>query len=148
MKPLILPPGKARAAELEKALAQVAAYHPDKPIRLKWEIARPDRTAQQNKFLWAVPYELICQETGFEKEELHEWFCGQKWGWVDRKVPKTPNNPRGIESRPVRTTTRDENGELDICSREDFVSIWEHAMRVGAKIGVIIPDPDPDWWKK
>lgn len=123
-------------------------FEPTKPIRLKAEIARPDRTPAQNRYLWAVPYELLHQHTGYEKEELHEWFCGNRWGWTTRRVPKTPGNPRGIVDTPIRSTTKDENGNPDICSAEDFVAIWEHAQRVGAKNGVVIPDPDPDWYKK
>lgn len=149
MKPIILPPtDKKRETELILAVPLVLAFQPKHPIRLKFEVARPDRTPPQNRYWWAVPMELLHQATGYEKEELHEWFCGSRWGWIDRRCPKTPANPRGIESKPIRTTTTNENGEPDICSMEDFTAMWAHAQRLGAKHDTIIPDPDPDWWKK
>lgn len=145
---IVLPPEKREDAIRDELTPKLMVAHAGKPVRVKWEIARPDRTPAQNRYLWAVPYELLHEATGYEKEELHEWFCGARWGWVDKPCPKTPSNPRGIKSVPVRSTTTDENGEHDICSAEDFVKIWEHAQRVGSKLGVVIQDPDPDWWKK
>lgn len=147
MKPIVLPPTDRERAlpALDRFLLSV---YPGKPLRVKVEIARPDRTPAMNRYLWAVPYRMLSEVTGFTEEELHEWFCGDVFGWKDKRVPRTPTNPLGIASVPVRTTTRDENGEPDICSAEDFKRIWERAQQAGAKLGVFIPDPDPDYLTK
>lgn len=144
--PLILPP-KDRKEKIEEASLWMLTFEVGKPIRVKLEIARPDRTEQQNKYLWAVPYELLSQLTGYEKEDLHEHFCGEQWGRYTKKVPKSKGNPSGIVERPIRTTTRNEHGDPDLCTAEEFVALWEKAQRVGAKLDIIIPDPDPNWWK-
>lgn len=146
MKPTVLPPTNREPmiAGLAKMLTTI---FPGKPVRVTVEIAQPDKTPQQNKYLWAVPYKLLTGATGMEAEELHEWNCGREWGWKDRKCPRKPSNPEGVESVPIRTTTRDENGEANKCSAEAMVNLWERAQRLGATFGLVIPDPDPDWWK-
>lgn len=146
IKPIVLPPTarEQKVAELSRFLLSVFA---GKAVRVKVEIARADKTPKQNAYLWAVPYKMLGEHLGMEAEELHEWNCGSQWGWKDRKCPKTPRNPEGIESVPVRTTTRDENGNPDLCSAEDLAKLWERCQRLGANNGLLIPDPDPNYLK-
>ena len=146
MRPTVLPPTNrdAMIGGLAKLLATV---FPGKPVRVTVEIAQPDKTPAQNRYLWKVPYKMLSDATGYEAEEIHEWMCGAIWGWKDRKCLKSPRNPEGIASTPIRSTTIDENGEPNKCSAEDMVRLWEKAQRVGAARGVVIPDPDKDWWK-
>jgi hypothetical protein len=136
-------PSKDRAAMIAELAPFLGAVFPGKPVRLRWEIARADKTPAQNRFLWAVPYTLLSAVTGFEKEDLHEWNCGAEWGWKDKPCPKSPRNPEGVESVPIRTTTRDENGEANKCSAEEMESLWSRCQRKGATLGIFIPDPDP-----
>lgn len=145
--PTVLPPTNREPmiGGLAKFLATV---FPGKPVRVKVEIARPDKTPAQNRFLWAVPYKMLSDFTGMESEEIHEWNCGLQWGWKVRKGPKTPMNPSGHYSEPIRTTTTDENGEPDNCSAEDMEKLWERAQRLGASLGIAIPDPDKDYKTK
>lgn len=143
----VLPP-KDRAEVIGQIARFLETVYPGKPVRVKVEIARPDRTPKQNRYLWAVPYKMLKEVTGYTEDELHEWFCGQHFGWKDKPVPKTPHNPGGVASIPVRSTTRDENGQPDLCSTEDLSAMWELAQRIGAqKFGIFIPDPDPDYLK-
>lgn len=143
----VLPPAN-RGRAVDALAAFLLSVFPGKPVRVKWEIARPDKTPSQNAYLWAVPYKLLSEVTGYEAEEIHEWNCGQQWGWKDRKRPKTPRSPEGVESVPVRTTTRDENGMPNNCSADEMVELWSRAQRLGAQYGIFIPDPDPDYWKR
>lgn len=144
MKPIVLPP-KDRALKIAEVARFLAAAFPGKPVRVKVEIARPDRTPKQNAYLWAVPYKLLSEVTGFTAEELHEHYCGEQFGLVEHKVPKSRRFPSGIDLRPARTTTRDENGQPDLCAAEDLTAIWERCQRDGAGIGLMIPDPDKDY---
>lgn len=144
MKPIILPPAN-RSAAIAGVVRVLGAVYPGKPVRVKIEVARPDKTPAQNRYLWAVPYKMLSDETGFSSEELHEYFCGSLWGWKDRRGPKTPSNPTGIYSAPIRTTTRNADGDLDNCSAEEMAQLWAMAQQRGAQLGLIIPDPDPDY---
>jgi hypothetical protein len=149
MKPMVLPPvAQGRDRQVQAVAKFLMGFLPGKPVRVQVEEARADRTAKQNRYLFGVPYRLLSEATGYELQDLHEWFCGQQWGWVERRGPKTPSNPEGVYSRPARTTTTNEDGERDLCSREEFTALWERAQRVGAQIGVFIPDPDPDYWRQ
>lgn len=148
---LVLPkntdPG-GRAEGLVKIVKLVAAYQPKRPVKVEWKIAVPDRTPAENRYLWAVPYKMLSEYTGMEMEEIHEWNCGNQWGWKNKKVPKKPSNPTGIESVPIRTTTTNAEGEDELCSEEEFIQLWERAQRLGAGFGMTIPDPDKDYKAK
>ena len=146
MKPTILPP-KGRELMIAGLAKMLLTVFPGKPVRVTVEIAQPDKTPKQNAYLWAVPYKMLSAETGMEPEELHEWNCGHQWGWKDRKCPRKPSNPEGVESVPVRTTTRDADGQPNKCSAEEMGELWARAQRLGGGFGLVIPDPDPDWWK-
>lgn len=146
MKTFVLPPDQDnRFREITEAVVYLGKCHPGKPVRVDVRIAQPDKTPQQNKYLWAVPYKMLERATGMEKEDLHEWNCGAQWGWRNKKVPKKPSCPEGYESVPIRTTTTNEHGEDDPCSFEEMQELWERCQRLGAKLDMVIPDPDPNW---
>lgn len=150
LEPVVLPP-KDREAMIGGLAKVLLSVFPGKPVRVSVCIARPDKTPKQNKYLWAVPYKMLSIATGMESEEIHEWNCGLQWGWHDRKCPVKPSNPMGVISEPIRSTTRNERGEPDNCSSEEMKELWSRAQRLGATLGLVIPDPDPDYireWKK
>lgn len=143
MKPIILPKGK-RTRAVELAQLALANLDPDESWRITAEPVKSTRSHSQNAYLWAVPYRLISEATGYEAEEVHEYFLGRFFGWKDKKVPKTPRNPLGVESVPVRTTTTDEHGKRSVLSVDQFSEYVAYIQRFGAmKLGIVIPDPDP-----
>lgn len=102
------------------------------------------RSASQNAYLWAVPNKMISDKTGYEVEEVHEYLCGAFWGWKDKKVPKTPRNPSGLDSVPVRTTTTNANGKRSVLTPMEFSDYVDFVQRFAAqKLQIIVPDPDP-----
>ena len=147
MKTIVLPPGD-RAKEIGGLVKYLEVCHKGKPVRVQVAIAQPDKTPAQNRYLWAVPYAMLEPVLGMEKEDLHEWNCGAQWGWTTKKVPKKPSCPDGWESVPIRSTTIDADGNDNACTAEEMTQLWERMQRLGARHDVIIPDPDPDYWKK
>ena len=102
------------------------------------------RTSQQNRYLHGVVYKMISDHTGYEREELHEYFLGTHFGWKAQRVPKKPSCPQGQESRPIRTTTTNEAGKRAVLSTKEFWEYVEFLQRFAAqKLQLIIPDPDP-----
>lgn len=108
---------------------------------VEWSCAqyKATRSIEQNALLFGVVYPPIAEAMGYEVEAIHEFMCGTHFGWVDAKVPKTPRNPEGIESRPFRTTTRDENGKRNVLKKDEFSRFIETVERIAAKAGVFIP---------
>jgi len=84
-------------------------------------------------------YEPIAEHMGYDREDIHEWFCGRFFGWRDVKVPKTPRNPEGLASVPVRSTTRDENGKRSVIDTTTFSRFVDMVDRVAAQAGVYVP---------
>lgn len=123
----------------------VAALDAGRPYRVTVEEAKSTRTNQQNRYLWGVAYKLIADAVGYEVDEVAEFCCGQYFGWTDKRVPKKPSNPEGIESVPVRTTTRDADGKRRVLNKHEFADYVAFVQRFAAKRGVHVPDPDPDY---
>ena len=106
-----------------------------------WECKpwKPTRSNEQNALLFGVVYPPIAEAMGYEVEAVHEYMLGRHFGWVDRKVPKTPRNPEGLESVPFRTTTRDEHGKRNVLSKAEFSRFLETVERIAAQAGVFVP---------
>ena len=114
------------------------------PLDVSAEKAKARRTTAHNAYLFGVAYPPIAEATGFEvggdgrSGGLHEYCCGEFFGWVDKAVPKTPRNPSGIESVPFRTTTRDEHGRRDVVPGDVFGRFVETVYLIAAEAGVYI----------
>lgn len=138
----ILPPeNRERIADNLRAFVMTA--FPGKRIRVTIERWRKDRSGDQNAYLFGVAYKALCDATGYDANAIHEFMLGDYFGWVDKRVPKSPKFPEGIERVPRRTTTRDENGKRNVLSTVDFADYVSHVQQFGAEHGIFIPDPDP-----
>lgn len=139
----VLPKHRSPRA-LEHAQIVLSKLDPEQAWKITAEPVKSQRSHSQNAYLWAVPYRLISEATGYEVAEVHEYMLGRFFGWRDKKVPKKPRNPEGVESVPVRTTTTDEHGKRSVLSVEVFSDYVGFIQRFGAtKLGLVIPDPDP-----
>ncbi len=109
------------------------------PLPLKVECGpwKSTRSSDQNALLWSL-YGPIAEHMGYDREDIHEWMCGRFWGWKDVKVPKTPRNPEGLVSVPVRTTTRNEEGKRDVLDAKEFSRFVEMVERIAAQAGVFV----------
>lgn len=135
-----------RSRAIGRVVEALEALDHSKKYCVRVDQYKHERSESQNGYLWGCPYKILAEHTGFEAEELHAYFCGQIFGWKDKRVPKTPRNPSGIESVPVRTTTRNEHGERDVMRWDAFSDFWSYIQRFAAqKLNVHIPDPDPQW---
>lgn len=145
MPEFILPThNRTRALELAKtvlgSLDELVAW------RVTAEPVRYTRSILQNNYLWGVANKMISEKTGYELEEIHEYLLGAYFGWRKKRVPKKPSNPKGWESVPRRTTTIDEHGKRKVLTTVQFSEYVEFVQRFAAqKLGLIIPDPDPEY---
>lgn len=143
MPDFVLPRGSRKSA-LKLALEILTSLDELVAWKITAEPVKHARSASQNAYLWAVPNKMISDVTGYEIEEVHEYLCGAYFGWKEKRVPKTPCNPEGVASVPIRTTTTNEDGKRSILTTMQFSDYVEFVQRFGAKkLNIIIPDPDP-----
>ena len=126
----------ATATERDRWLAFVASQ----PLPLDVDCKKwvKSRSNDQNALLWKM-YEPIAEAMGYDREDMHEYFCGRMWGWKDVKVPRTPRNPEGLVSVPIRTTTRNEDGKRSVIDAKTFSLFVDMVDRVAAQAGVYVP---------
>lgn len=124
----------------------VAALDAGRPYRVTVEEAKSTRTSQQNRYWHGVIVKTLANEVGYEPDEVHEFMCGSWFGWKDKRVPKTPRNPDGLASVPIRTTTRNADGKRSVLSKTEFMDLVDFAQRFAAQRGIFIPDPDPEYF--
>ena len=127
-------------AERDRWLAFVAAQ--PLPLSVECKPYKRTRSNDQNALLWAM-YAPIAAHMGYDAEDVHEWMCGRMWGWKDVKVPKTPRNPEGLASVPVRSTTRDEEGKRNVIDAKTFSAFVDMVDRLAAQAGVFVPREQP-----
>ena len=113
------------------------------PANGKWQatfepFTKP-RSGKQNAALFGVAYAAIMKEQGDRgaqsAEELHEYFCGERFGWVHYEVINK------TKARPFRTTTRNEYGKRDLLSTEEMADFYSFVQQTMADFGIYVPDP-------
>lgn len=136
----------ARSHDIGRVVHALEELPEDRAWKVTIEAVKSKRSTDANEYYWGCALEVISNVTGYEKEELHEYFCGLRWGWRQKKVPKTPNNPAGIEDVPIRMTTTDAQGRRCVLSITEFYEYVEFVRRFALmKLQLAIPDPDKNW---
>jgi hypothetical protein len=144
--PRVSPGDIKRSRDIGRVLHEIETLPEDKSWRVTIEEHKAERSNPQNNYYHGVVLEKIAEAWGVETEEAHEWLCGTRWGWKDKKVPKKPSNPDGIESKPKRTTTTGYDGKRSVLNKVQFEEFVEFARRFAAtKLNIFIPDPDPNY---
>lgn len=147
---ILLPkePDTKRAVRIQRIAARLADVPLDEMWHLILQPFKHERTNQQNRYLRGVATKMLADHIGYEEHEMHTQLCGLHFGWKLEACMPTPNNPKGIRDVPMRTTTTDENGDRDVLNKRDFWDYVEFVQRFGAEHGVVIPDPDPNYFRR
>jgi hypothetical protein len=138
----VLPRAMRREGAIERIARVLGTLSQECAWRVSVEEHKPTRSSAQNNYLNGVCYKLIGDAIGYERDEISEFLAGTYWGWKEKKVPKKPSNPAGIESVPIRTTTIDENGKRSVLDKMAMVDYIAFVQRFAAGKGIWIPDPD------
>ena len=136
-----LHPGEAFERVRHNATAHISLIDPDKATTITIEPYKKPRSSKQNATLFGVKYPPLMEFMGLsgdrEKNELHELFCGEFFGWIEYEIMGKK------KQRPKRTTTTDESGKRDILPIPEFIDFVEYIDRRAAEQGCVLPDPDP-----
>lgn len=103
------------------------------PLTVTAEPWKAPRRLEANAYLWAYVYGPVVEVLGFTEEAWHEYQCIRFFG--GKQVEK----PDGTtETKPIRTTTKDENGKRDVLKGERFNQFLVSAEEFFASKGVFI----------
>lgn len=134
----ILPKG---VRNFTKLMAFLSVLDVTKEVQVTIGPVKKERSDLQNRALWGCAYKTLRDATGNDPEDLHAYFCGEFFSWVEYEVMGQKRK------RPFRTTTKDENGKRDVISTtqlSDFYSFIQ--TRAAETVQVYVPDPDPRWF--
>ena len=120
--------GAVRQAGIENIARFLAALPEDKRYIVEISERKRTRTIAQNRYLWAVAYEVLRQETGQSREDWHDYFLGEFFGWEEFELfGRKKIKPR---RRSSQLTT------------QEFWEYVEFVQRKAAENGIYIPDPN------
>jgi hypothetical protein len=118
----------------ERVLQAIAALPQGKPYRVMIEPEKRHRSLDQNAYLLGAVYSALAEATGQEREDWHEYFLGEYFGWREQDFFGRK------KLKPRRTTTRNEQGKRDVLSKLDFSDYIEFIRMRAAEHGIYIPD--------
>ena len=143
---LPIKPEQRREFVESRILPFLLIAHPGKRLKLSADAEKPPRSDLQNRALWGVAYPPIMEAMGLrgeaDREEIHEYFCGEYWGWIEYEILGKR------KQRPRRTTTKNELGQRDVIGKLLMAEFYNFIQQRAAENGIYVPDPDPMWWKE
>jgi len=122
----------------DRAMAQF----PDCEVVVTIEKRHASRSLAQNRYYFGVVLHEMSKETGHTVEELHEWA---KREFLPKTTVILTNQAGEIVGETVipETSTKRLN-KIQFGELIEWVRLW-----AAEKLGIVIPDPDPDYgWKK
>lgn len=131
---------ETREASAERVRRFLMDFLPGKDLVVNVKKKTKERSDPQNKALWGCAYDYLRKATGNDKEDLHDYFCGEFFGWKEYEVM----GKRKL--KPVRTTTTNEAGKRDVISTEELSEFYAFIQQHAAQGGHYVPDPDPNWF--
>lgn len=96
------------------------------------------RSPEANAYYWSVCLALMSEASGYERDEIHYAMCCKYFG-------STIGEVMGQKfQRPVRTTTTNEDGELEWLSPGAFAEFVDFVIREALFwYDVVVPSPTP-----
>ncbi len=112
----------------QKAHKLLDELNPNFPWKITAVRHRKKRSNPQNAYHWGVIITMICEDTGNDKNDIHEYLLGEYAGWEEYEV---------LGKRKVRPARRSAD-----MNTEEFNDFNEWCSAWAAKnLGMVIPMP-------
>jgi hypothetical protein len=109
------------------AFRQAMKRFPDGQVTIRVDIAKPKRSAQQNRFWHGIVIPAFAEHCGYEFNEMKDVLA----------LKLLPKEIVDMDSGEVRIVP----GHTSDLSTKEFNDLIERAQRLGAELNVYIPDP-------
>lgn len=130
-------------ADERRALEMHVASLSGKPIAVTVEEAKNIRSAKANSYYWSTVLPLLAAENEQTPEEVHDAMCALFLPNEHKRVEffnRTTGESLAVDVDTRRTSKLSGGPFYDFVER---VRLWGVEF-----LGVITPDPDPDYWRK
>lgn len=131
-----LHPDSSRVGVLANCCAFLHKLDAGKAWRVTVKPYRKPRSLTANSYLWSAVYPEIVRALGHTDEDWHEFMCCQYFG--TRHVVLCGAQ----HSRPIRTTTTDQDGKRSVLDSRSFWEFVEFVRDQAAAGGVYVPGPN------
>jgi len=129
---ITVPTGQMRAASVARAVRMLANLPAGKQYVVEIKEKKPRRSNDQNALLWALYTQIIERGgeamAGWTKEDLHEFFLGNHFGWQKLEGLGRPR------MKPLRRSAG--------LNKQEFSDYVESIIRFMADKGVALDTPD------
>jgi len=126
--------GKDREGQLKTLLAYIAGLSATKAFIVTVEDFARNRSDQQNRYLFGVAYRRFADATGNDVDDIHEYFLGERFGWIEVEIAGH------IKRKPAHRSSK--------LTTVQFEELCEFIRAKAAEYGVWIPEPNEPAPKK
>lgn len=117
----------------ERVLSNLVRFVQSLPDSKAWKVEIAQyarrRSDEQNRFLWGVVYPAFEQALeGWDKEDIHEFLLGEKFGWQRLEGMGRP------KVKPIKRSSK--------LTKAEFAEYVDFVIRKGAEHGVYVPEPE------
>ena len=91
---------------------------------------REKRSNAQLAYFYAGIVHPVCEITGNDQQDIHDFICGEYWGWESRKIMGQ------VKKKPIRTLTSPEPATV-----EEMVNLCEWAVMRFSHEGIVLEPP-------
>jgi hypothetical protein len=107
---------------------QALARFPDGPVTLKISVGKRQRSLSQNRYWWKVVVPLFMEHCGYDKQPMHDALA----------LHLIPHEVIDIKTGELHIVP----GHTSQLNVAEFNDLIERAQRLGAEMGIYIPDPN------
>ena len=120
-------------ATRERVLGNLVRFVQSLPDSKAWKVEIAQyarrRSDEQNRYLWGVVYPAFEQALeGWDKEDIHEFLLGEKFGWTRLEGMGRP------KVKPLKRSSK--------LTKAEFADYVDFCQRKGAEHGIYVPDPE------